>query len=288
MVNRTFSIRPMQRVDLDLAVAWAAAEGWNPGLHDADCFYAADPSGFFLGWLGDEPMGCISAVKYGQSFGFIGLYIVEPAYRGHGFGLQLWQTAIAALAGRTIGLDGVVAQQDNYRRSGFQLAYRHIRYAGTNADEGWPDVGQSDIDLIELSKVPLAEVVAYDRPFFPADRQSFLQSWLNQPEGAALGIRRNGQLVGYGVIRSCYTGYKIGPLFADDANLAETLFLALRTRAKPGATLYLDVPDTNPAARHLAECHNMAIVFETARMYTHSRPMLPDDRTFGVTTLELG
>lgn len=278
----------MQRVDLDLAIAWAAAEGWNPGLHDADCFYTADPSGFFLGWLGDEPMGCISAVKYGQSFGFIGLYIVEPAYRGHGFGLQLWQTAIASLAGRTIGLDGVVAQQDNYRRSGFQLAYRHIRYAGAIAEPVWPDTKLPDTDLIELSSIPFAEVAAYDRPFFPDDRQSFLQTWLHQPEGSAIGIRHKGDLAGYGVIRSCYTGYKIGPLFADDADLAELLFLALSSRAKPGATLYLDTPDTNPTARHLAERHNMAVVFETARMYTHSRPILPDDRTFGVTTLELG
>ncbi|HLA33082.1 MAG TPA: GNAT family N-acetyltransferase, partial [Pseudomonas sp.] len=31
----------MTRAEVDLAIDWAAAEGWNPGLHDADCFYAA-------------------------------------------------------------------------------------------------------------------------------------------------------------------------------------------------------------------------------------------------------
>jgi len=35
----------MSRQELDLAVDWAAAEGWNPGLHDANCFYAIDPTG---------------------------------------------------------------------------------------------------------------------------------------------------------------------------------------------------------------------------------------------------
>src|SRR5436190_14760440 len=32
------TIRPMIRPEIDLAVDWAAAEGWNPGLADAACF----------------------------------------------------------------------------------------------------------------------------------------------------------------------------------------------------------------------------------------------------------
>ena len=36
-------------------------------------------------------------------------------------------------AARVIGLDGVVAQQENYRKSGFELAYANIRYGGTVA-----------------------------------------------------------------------------------------------------------------------------------------------------------
>ena len=44
-------MRRMTEADLKLALDWAAAEGWNPGLDDAHCFYAADPQGFFLGEL---------------------------------------------------------------------------------------------------------------------------------------------------------------------------------------------------------------------------------------------
>ena len=36
------AIRPMRRADLDIAIDWAAAEGWNPGLDDAEAFLAAD------------------------------------------------------------------------------------------------------------------------------------------------------------------------------------------------------------------------------------------------------
>jgi hypothetical protein len=123
-------IRPMTRADLDVAVEWAAQEGWNPGLADAECFHAADPAGFLLGSLGAEPAGCISVVTYGAAFAFLGFYIVKPEIRGNGHGLALWQAGLARLDRHVVGLDGVIAQQHNYRRSGFVLAHRNIRFGG--------------------------------------------------------------------------------------------------------------------------------------------------------------
>lgn len=120
-----FSIRRMNPGELALALEWAAAEGWNPGVHDAKCFYSSDPNGFFIGRLNGEAIGCISAVAYDSRFGFIGLYIVRPEFRGQGLGAKLWHHAIGYLGDRNIGLDGVVAQQDNYRKSGFHLAHNN-------------------------------------------------------------------------------------------------------------------------------------------------------------------
>jgi GNAT superfamily N-acetyltransferase len=95
-------IRAMTRADLDMAIEWAAAEGWNPGLHDADTFLAADPGGFLLGLLESEPVATISAVRYGAHFGFIGFYIVRPESRGQGHGIALWRHAMERLAGRDL------------------------------------------------------------------------------------------------------------------------------------------------------------------------------------------
>ncbi len=124
----------MTRSDLDLAIAWAAAEGWRPGLADGDSFYAADPQGFWLGELEGTPISCISAVAYNDCYGFLGFYIVHPGYRGQGYGWQTWQHALAYLGDRQIGLDGVVAQQANYQSCGFELVYRNIRYGGQVSD----------------------------------------------------------------------------------------------------------------------------------------------------------
>ena len=106
---------------------WAADEGWNPGVGDAAPFHEADPDGFLLGWLDGEPVASISLVRYDPWFAFLGCYIVRPPYRGQGHGLAMWRAALALREDRVVGLDGVVAQQAAYARSGFASS------AGTSA-----------------------------------------------------------------------------------------------------------------------------------------------------------
>jgi ribosomal protein S18 acetylase RimI-like enzyme len=283
MQEERYVIRPMTPAEVGTAVDWAASEGWNPGLHDAECYAVPDPGGFFVGLLDGEPVATISAIRYGAAFGFVGFYIVRPEHRGKGYGLQIWNAGMKHLEGRNVGLDGVVAQQDNYRKSGFRLAYRNVRYAGTGC-RGAPE----SPEIVPLSALPFETVDAYDRPFFPSERSAFLRAWIGQADGHALGILRNGKLRGYGVIRPCWSGYKIGPLVADAADLAEQLFLALQARVQPSGPVFLDTPEVNPAAVDLAERHGMSVVFETARMYTGARPDLPLRRLFGVTSFEVG
>ena len=283
----TYAIRNLTLADVQTALDWAAAEGWNPGLQDAACFYTADPSGFWGGFLDDELIATLAAVKYGQGFGFIGLYLVKPGYRGQGYGMALWRVGMASLQGRTVGLDGVPAQQANYGRSGFALAHNNIRFAGHAGP-----VAATDAGVLPLSGLPAGLVWAYDRPFFADDRRQFLQHWISQPGAVALGVLREGGLTGglagYGVLRPCLSGYKIGPLLADDAAVAQRLYLALVARVPAGAEVFLDVPALNPAALALAQGQGMTAVFETARMYTDVAPALPLQRLFGITSFELG
>jgi predicted N-acetyltransferase YhbS len=282
MTKDGYVIRTMARAEVDLAVEWAAREGWNPGRHDAAAFYAADREGFLLGCLDGEPVGCVSAVRYGAGYGFLGFYIVVPGQRGRGLGIGLWQAAMERLDGRNIGLDGVLAQQENYAKSGFRLAYRNARYEGAAAAGG-----TDGADVVPLAQVRFTDVADYDGAVFGVDRAAFLRAWLGQPEGVALGFRRGRRLAGYGVLRPCRQGCKIGPLFADDGEIAGRLYAALAARAA-GGPVYLDVPEVNAAAVRLAERHGMKKVFATARMYSRQTPAVPLDKVFGVTTFELG
>ncbi len=266
---------------VQLMLDWAAAEGWNPGLADAPPFHATDPDGFLLARLDGEPVGCISVVRVPGGFAFLGFYIVRPEHRGRGYGMALWRAGMDRLAGCNVGLDGVVAQQANYRKSGFALAHRNVRFGGVVRARPLDDPR-----VLPLDRVPFDELVAFDRSCFPDDRRSFLARWIAPPH-RALGFREGGRLLGYGVIRACRQGFKIGPLFADRPDVAEALFLALAAEAA-GAPLFLDPPEPNAEATALARRHGLEPVFETARMYTRGDPGLPLSRIYGITTFELG
>ncbi len=115
-----FRIRTMRADEVGIAIDWAAAEGWNPGLADAACFYAADPGGFLLGELDGVPAATISCVNYGDSYSFLGLYIVRSDVRGRGFGMRLWNAAIARgrsrdRAGRRGGAASVLQKNADFR-----------------------------------------------------------------------------------------------------------------------------------------------------------------------------
>ena len=259
-----FRIGVATPAQVEMMIAWAQREGWNPGVADARCFRAADPDGFLVGTIDDRLVATISAVRY-PGLGFVGLYIVDPEYRGRGYGLRIWTAAMERLEGVVTGLDGVVAQQDNYARSGFVLAHRTIRFGG-------PARGRTHDDVEALSVADLDVVADYDEPCFGAPRRAFLEEWIAQPGARALGVRSGGRLSGYGVIRPAHDGYKVGPLFADDAPTAARILDGLALHAGDGASLFLDVPEPNAAGIALARDRGLEPVFETARMYRGGQP----------------
>lgn len=277
-----FQIRNLRPEEIALAIDWAAAEGWNPGLADAACFAIPDAQGFLVGEIDGEPVATVSCVNYDDRFAFLGFYIVRERFRGAGHGLRIWNAAIAHAGTRVIGLDGVVAQQDNYKKSGFKLAYANVRYGGFVTVQPNPSG-----DVIGLDEIPFAAIEADDAAVFPARRSAFLRAWINTSGHTGRALVRDGKLAAWGVIRPCRTGHKIGPLVADDRGAADAVVRALFESAG-GGEIFLDVPAINREALALAVSFGLKPVFETARMYTGPIPQLRLDRVFGVTSFELG
>jgi hypothetical protein len=284
MLPAMFSVRIMSAADLDLAVEWAAAEGWNPGLDDAGVFRAADPRGFLMGLVDGEPATSISVVRYGEGFGFLGFYIAAPAFRGKGHGLPTWTAGMKHLGSRIVGLDGVPAQQANYAKSGFVLTWRNVRYVG-RAPKGAMSPGSAT--LLDARAVPFDVVAGLDRAFFPAARDGFLSAWTTAAGRHALVAIDDGIAVGMGVARACREGFKIGPLYASTPEIAGRLFAALCDRLD-GAQVSLDAPEPNWYAVRLAESYGFKPAFETARMYKGTAPECDLERLYSVTSFELG
>ena len=278
-----FCIRRMTEKEVDgIAVELAAKEGWNPGIHDAACFYAADPRGFFVGELEGDPVATISAVAYDDHFGFLGFYIVKQRFRKHGYGMQLWRAALDYLGSRNMGGDGVLERIVDYETEGFKAYYRNRRYQGMGLGQACFQ-GLSDIRDIDFERL-----ASYDDGIFPAKRHKFLKCWISRPGTKGYAVSEGGKLAGYGVVRPCYKGYKIGPLFADDSRTAGRIFDALRGEVPPDREVFFDTPEVNPGAVRLAEENQMKVVFETARIYSGGAPSVPLEKIYGVTSFELG
>jgi Acetyltransferase (GNAT) domain len=279
MANDQLTIRVMDRSEIPIAGDWAAAEGWNLGLDDAACFATVDPNGFYMvNWTASP----LQPFQWDDRFAFLGFYIVRPDLRGRGYGLRTWQAGVAHAGSRVVGLDGVVTRQENYRKSGFVLAHRNIRFGGVPAVPPASPQG-----LVSLADIPFAAIEADDATVFPAPRPSFLRAWIDARRHFGRALIRDGRLAAWGVIRPCRKGYKIGPLVADDRRGAEAVLAALIASAG-GGEVFLDVVEPNRDAVALAQAVGLAPIFETARMYTGAIRPVALSRIFGITTFELG
>jgi GNAT superfamily N-acetyltransferase len=274
-------IERINQKEVDVAIEWAQKEGWNPGVHDAECYYHADQTGFYAAKLNGEVIGTISLVKYPGDFVFEGLYIIKPEFRGKGIGKQVQEYALDLCKDMNLGLDGVVLMKEKYEDYGFKFAYNNWRFAGKADDK-------SSKNCMPIMREDFKEVVAYDKECFRFDRIEFLDCWLFQKDHTSMLIRDSkGEISGYGVIRKCFNGYKIGPLFTNSEGEAELLFNSL-TSTVFGETVFLDVPEPNETAVQFAQLKCMQPVFSTVRMYSKSVPDLLLNKIFGVTTFELG
>ncbi|KAF0225134.1 MAG: GCN5-related [Rhodospirillaceae bacterium] len=285
MVLTALSTAAMRADEVPVLEDWAAAEGWNPGLADLAIAYAVDPAAFIALRRGDELIGGGTIFSHNGQFGFMGLFILRADLRGHGLGTELWHQRLTLLRqrlapGATIGMDGVFAMVPFYEKGGFKLAHRDLRFEGIAH-------GVADPQALPYPEIGFGEIADYDRRFFPAPRPAFLLRWLEQPGAQVLGLRDGHGLSGYGVARPCRSGFKLGPVFADNPDVAERLIGSLLA-AIPGEKVALDVPEPNIAGLELAAKFGLRESFGCARMYHGPAPALPLDGIFGVTSFEFG
>jgi hypothetical protein len=277
---RMQELRTISLTELSTVIKWAENEGWNPGVNDADSFFAADPDGYFGGFVDGELVASISAVRYQNEFAFIGLYIVLPEFRGKRLTKNLVDKALEITQGIVTGIDGVVAMQQSYSNYGFRIAHRNIRYEGLI-----PEINDIHDACIETKS---AEAVRdLDLENFGVARNEFLESWIKQNNALTLLIDEGKNKRGYTTVRKCASGYKIAPLFADSPEIAMQLFAGIRNRIGGSAQFCIDVPEPNQAAVSIIKSFNMAPIFETARMY-RGKWELPLKKVFGITSFELG
>ncbi|AJE47106.1 GNAT family N-acetyltransferase [Celeribacter indicus] len=266
-------------VEVAQMLDWAAEEGWNPGLDDAAAFRASDPEGFFVAELDGRAVAAISVVNHSDDFAFLGLYLCRPGFRGRGIGFALWTHALAHAGRRTVGLDGVAAQEANYATSGFVRAGRTRRLCGRLPAAG-PHLPR------EPAHDPAA-IARLDRAATGVARPAFLREWTwNGPTRRTVLLPGPGGIAGFATARLCRSGCKIGPVVAPTAE--EAFELAVRAAAAlDRRKVMIDIPDSSAGFGRLLRAREFTETFATARMYRGPAPVVGTGLQ-AVATLELG
>ncbi len=266
--------RNATRADLECILEWAASEGWNPGLDDAEAFYAADPNGFFVAVKDGTPVASISVVNHSSLFAFLGLYIAAPTHRRQGIGFRLWQHAVNHAEERTIGLDGVPDQQDNYAASGFRSAGGTVRFSGVVSPA-------PDTDTRPANESDIAGLIRQEAEASGYRKEAYLTAWFKDTPHRKTLITDGG----FCTVRECREGSKIGPLLADTVRVARKLIQHAASLMGPKVTL--DVPESSVDLPQLCQALDLKPGFATARMYRGDPPST-GSQLFATTSLELG
>ncbi len=289
------TIRPLQSADIPTITGWARQEGFAPGVGDVAIYRQTDRQGLWVGWLGDEPVGCIAGVRYNASYGFIGLFLVVPAQRGRGYGVQLWRHALQHLADvPCIGLEAAPDRIDDYAGWGFAPASPTTRWQRLAAcDNPAPPAAAPEPlwCLLAGGAIPASAVQRFDAEREPSPRPHFLRQWLRHPAGTVLAlVDRGGACHGFGRVRPCLLadgeGWRVGPLVADSPAAARALLEGLLQR-HPG-TVLIDAPGANDTAAPLLASLGFAPVSRTLRMYRGAPPAMSLADVYGLACLELG
>ncbi len=216
----------------------------------------------------------------------MGLFIVKPEFRGIGLGKKLWYQRRDLLLTRlektaSIGMDGVVDMQTFYSKGGFKIAFIDKRYE-RSGNEFKIDANISNIIPSDFDKI-----IDYDSECFGLARPQFLIPWLNMPGSFYYKYEENSKIKGFAVLRKATIGYKIGPLYADNALIADELYKAC-LNSVIDESVFMDIPMNNNEAVELVLRYDAKYVFECARMYYGQPLKAHHGKVFALTTFELG
>jgi hypothetical protein len=275
-------ISPMTPSDLAVMVEWLAQDGLNPGLQATTLYEAFEDGLMLMGRVNGERAAALMGTRYSGEFGMVGPGAVNPALRGRGYGHAMFAAMLERLGDGPLAADVPPELIAPARQYGFEPRYEGLRMRGAvGVRAPLPDDGTAIVPVAAVSREAL---MRYDHAVTGMVRTRFLQHWLEQGDSAGVALLDGeGALLGYAFVRACRVGYRIGPLFANDLACATRLFDTLCSRVGWGQTIFMDVPDRNPAAVQLAADRDLVTVATAPRMVRGDKPATQIERVFGVT-----
>lgn len=268
MANSESEIGRLALAELPDAEALVAEAGWNQVADDWRMFldfgtaYAVRAQGRVVAtaaWLPYERCAWISMV------------LVTAALRRRGLATRLLHRCIADVtaAGLVPVLDATPAGRTVYAPLGFIEAWGFARFA---SERRVVQPAETSAAIEPIADDAWPALCAYDTTVFGNDRSQILARMRGRLPPANLVARRGGHVVGMLLGRDGRTASHLGPLIAEDDEVAKALLA--RALNGIGGAVYIDIADAKPDVRTFLEASG----FSVQRPFT--RMLLGRDRSF--------
>jgi GNAT superfamily N-acetyltransferase len=243
-------IRPFREADLPQAMRLKEEADWNQTQTDWLRLIELGPEGNFVAAFKEKVIGTVTTIIYERRLAWIGMMLVDAAYRRQGIGAGLMRTALDYLQGHEVvsaKLYATPAGRPLYESLGFREEGRIERWQGRSSGMRkkelvsirkfkFPD-GNA---LIKIGSEDALRITAMDRQAFGADRGALLDLLIKDcPKGPLMAIDSKGKLLGYALSRPGSKAFYIGPIGAENNETALTLLDGILGQLA-GKSVYLD------------------------------------------------
>ena len=273
--------------DIPAALLLSEEPGWNQVA--ADWRWMIDHGDSFGYATGDGRLVASGlTVRFNGAFAWISMILVTAEFRRRGLATRLMQSCIDALHGQNLvpALDASPEGRQVYLPLGFRDVYRTTRLLAAQPPTGGQGA-PAGIAIAAMEEADLAPVAAYDRAPAGIDRSDLMCNLLGRFPRAAAVARRDGRICGYVLARDGRLCAQIGPLVADDPDIA--LALLRRSMASMSGPVCLDLGDHHSAMRAWLDANGFTPVTRFVRMIQgRSEPFDDPRRVFVIAGPELG
>ena len=241
-----FVEEPLTAAEAEAALPLSAEAGWNQTAADWR-FMLGQGRGVGVRDASGRWMGSAIALPLGQELSWIGMVLVAKDARRRGIGTRLLRHAIDIVrdAERIPSLDATELGRSVYLPLGFRDLYAVSRLRVEVSVPAVPP--PPGCTVRPLTPADLPAVAAFDAPRSAMERAHVLAYLLGQAPAQAFVAESGGRIAGYVLGRPGRTAFQVGPVVADESEVALVLVsLALSRLTGP---VLLDVPDEQACLR---------------------------------------
>jgi GNAT superfamily N-acetyltransferase len=272
--------------ELDDAGALVTEAHWNQLASDWRIFIAQGRV-YAVETAQGRVVATAATLPYGR-FAWISMVLVAGEYRRRGLATQLMRRAVDDLIAANLVpiLDATPDGRAVYRQLGFtdSWGFQRLVRREPRAAAFPPPTG---VTIRLFTDADWPALVAYDAAAFGAERGAVLAGLRGRLPAAELVATRGGRVAGFALGRDGRLAAHVGPLTADDDDIARAL--AARALDRIGGPVFVDLADAKSELRSYLDARGFTAARPFTRMLYGTSTRFDDAaRTYAVVGPEFG